>query len=85
MKILIVCLFCVILSSCEKKVCWKCKITATAAIGNTFVKDTTETIVCDKTSKEIQDYQKSGSTYSNNGGAGINQKITSTRITCAKD
>ena len=47
------------LTSCEKKQCWKCTISSQAP-GYVNTLSQTTTAVCDKTTTEIQDYEKAG-------------------------
>ena len=47
------------LTSCEKKQCWKCTISSQAP-GYVNTLNQTTTTVCDKTTTEIQDYEKAG-------------------------
>jgi hypothetical protein len=47
------------LTSCERKQCWKCTISSQAP-GYVNTLSQTTTTVCDKTTTEIQDYEKAG-------------------------
>jgi hypothetical protein len=76
---LLILVFGFLLTSCEKKYCWKC--TATGQVpGMPSTQNSTTTTVCDQTEDEIRKYEKSGSLTSTSAGTTV---VVTTK--CTKD
>lgn len=70
-------------TSCQKKSCYICTIRTVVQIGNNTSSSTTTNTLCDATGKDVDNYQKTGTTHTESG-SGINIVRSTTTTTCQK-
>ena len=72
-----------ILPGCKKKYCWKCTIESGRQLGGIKSSNTTTEDVCDKTKKEIRDYEDDNSS-TETGTGGVAGLIETKTTRCEK-
>jgi hypothetical protein len=77
MKYATIILLTLITASCEKKQCWQCTLTQTTYGAGNQSPVTVNNTVCDKTEKEIRDYEKGASSTATARSGNVTVTITS--------